>query len=188
MDSMHPVYEPGTMLCRIHPYWRDKFLSSTVKMVLVYHAVQLSKHRPATSPDNGSSGTGFVNVFSGISDSVIDGVCYMGWATGLEPDVVSFLVDGNSSSDQCTEKNGCGSHMHEGPGCESKDAQGSHYYDRETIASDPWARESYYTTDNSGTAALIGCVITGDGASDYKSNAFILHDTAGDRMLCGLLE
>jgi len=138
-------------------------------------------------PGNGATGTGAVNVMSGLSEGVTDGVCYMGWATGLEPDVVSFLVNG-STSDQCDVKNGCGAHIHEGPGCESKDAQGSHYYDREEIASDPWALESYYRTDNAGTAALIGCVITGDGASEYQSRAFIVHSTDGDRLLCGLLE
>jgi len=136
--------------------------------------------------NGGGDGTGVVKVMSDLSDSVMDGVCYMGWATGLTPNVVSFLVDG-SNSDQCNVKNGCGPHIHEGPGCASKDDQGSHYHS-DTLASDPWAKESYYTTDSAGTAALIGCVITGVGASDYKSRAFVVHSVDGDRLLCGLLE
>jgi len=137
--------------------------------------------------NGGGDGTGMVKVMSDLSPSVLDGVCYMGWATGLTPNVVSFLVNG-STSEQCNVKNGCGAHIHEGPGCATKDEQGSHYYDRDTLAADPWALESYYTTDSTGTAALIGCVITGEGASDYKSKAFIVHSVAGDRLLCGLLE
>merc|ERR1712238_510953 len=137
--------------------------------------------------NGGGDGTGMVKVMSDLSPSVLDGVCYMGWATGLTPNVVSFLVNG-STSEQCNVKNGCGAHIHEGPGCATKDEQGSHYYDRDTLDADPWALESYYTTDSTGTAALIGCVITGEGASDYKSKAFIVHSVAGDRLLCGLLE
>mmetsp|Transcript_44925 Transcript_44925/g.48617 ORF Transcript_44925/g.48617 Transcript_44925/m.48617 type:complete len:431 (-) Transcript_44925:291-1583(-) len=143
---------------------------------------------PADDDGNGGgTGTGMVKVMSDLSQSVEDGVCYMGWATGLTPNVVSFLVDG-STSEQCNVKNGCGAHIHEGPGCASKDEQGSHYYDRETLEADPWALESYYTTDSAGTAALIGCVITGAGAADYESKAFVVHSVAGDRLLCGLLE
>jgi len=143
---------------------------------------------PADDDGNGGGeGSGVVKVMSDLSQSVEDGVCFMGWATGLTPNVVSFLVDG-SNSDQCNVKNGCGVHIHEGPGCASKDEQGSHYYDRETIAADPEALISYYTTDSSGTAAYVGCVITGVGASDYQAKAFIVHSVAGDRLLCGLLE
>ena len=78
--------------------------------------------------NGGDDGTGMVKVMSDLSPLVLDRVCYMGWATGLTPNVVSYLVDG-STSEQCNVKNGCGAHIHKGSGCATKDEQGSHYYD-----------------------------------------------------------
>lgn len=132
------------------------------------------------------SATGSVSVMANVQDFVNDGVCYMGYAKGLEPDVESFLL--GTGSQQCNATNGCGAHIHDGFGCENTDAQGGHYYDDTELAEDPWQLESYYTTDSSGEAALIGCAITGYGASQYDSRAFIVHKTDGSRLLCGLLE
>merc|ERR1711865_1076931 len=63
-------------------------------------------------PDDGDGNgggevTGVVSVISDFSPSVMDGVCYVGWASGLTPNVVSFLEDG-STSEQCKDKDGCG--------------------------------------------------------------------------------
>ena len=119
--------------------------------------------------------------------AVADGVCYLGFAKGLEPDVVSFLVP-DSGSDTCNVKNGCGAHIHSGTGCTDVESQGGHYYDSATLPVDPWQLESYYTTDTRGTAALIGCTITGTDATDYPTKPFIVHMTDGGRKLCGVLE
>jgi hypothetical protein len=138
---------------------------------------------PGTEDD---SATGSVSVMANVQDFVSDGVCYMGYAKGLEPDVESFSL--GTGSQQCNATNGCGAHIHAGSGCENADAQGGHYYDDIEVAEDPWNLESYYTTDSSGETALIGCAITGYGASEYDSRAFIVHRTDGSRLLCGLLE
>jgi len=132
---------------------------------------------------------------------VLDGVCYLGYATGLKPDVESYLV-GNGGQ-QCNVTNGCGAHIHNGWGCATLDSQGGHYYERtdinhccspNTISDDPWQLESYYTTDTRGTAALIGCAITGNSltvpqtVTDYRNKPFIVHNTDGGRELCGVLQ
>ena len=122
--------------------------------------------------------------------AVADGVCYLGFAKGLEPNVVSYLYDPNPyiSSQQCNVTNGCGTHIHSGTGCADVESQGGHYYDSATLPVDPWQRESYYTTDIIGTAALIGCTITGTAATDYSTKPFIVHMPDGGRKLCGVLE
>ena len=99
-----------------------------------------------------------VNVFSDLAgeDSVPDGVCYQGYAMNLEPDLESFLL--GTGSNQCNVTNGCGAHIHAGTGCESTEEQGRHYYDDAELAIDPWLLESYYSTDNAGTAVYFGCV------------------------------
>jgi len=131
------------------------------------------------------SSTGTVSVLTNFQD-VTDGVCYIGMAMGLEPDIESFLLE--TGSEECDAANGCGAHIHSGTGCQDKEAQGGHYYDGDNVAEDPWALESYYKTDSAGSAALIGCVITGNGASDYESRPFVIHKADGSRLLCGVLE
>ena len=139
---------------------------------------------PGTNLTNAVTGT--VAIMANVQETVTDGVCYMGYATGLEPDVESFLL--GTGTQTCNVTNGCGAHIHAGTGCENKDAQGGHYYDNTEIAEDPWKLESYYSTDSSGDGALIGCVLTGNAATDYESRPFIVHKTDGSRLLCGLLE
>ena len=141
---------------------------------------------PGTEATSMPSMTGTVAVMTNVHETVTDGVCYMGCAMGLEPNVESFLL--GTGSQQCNVKNGCGAHIHSGTGCENSEAQGGHYYDNTEIAVDPWALESYYKTDSSGEAALIGCVLTGNGATDYDSRPFVVHRTDGSRLMCGLLE
>jgi len=127
-----------------------------------------------------SLSTGTVSVLTNFQD-VTDGVCYIGMAKGLEL---------NIGSGDCNADNGCGAHIHKGIGCQDSDAQGGHYYDVKEYdeKTDPWAPESYYETDGTGSAALIGCVITGNGASEYESRPFIIHKADGRRFLCGVLE
>jgi hypothetical protein len=126
---------------------------------------------------------GAVEVLGQLQPSVLDGVCYQGFATGLERNVQSFLAGGA----QCNVENGCGSHIHSGTGCADSLEQGGHYYDEQSVPVDPWLYESYYTTDSSGVGAYVGCVITGDGASDYVGRPFVVHGTDGSRLSCGTL-
>jgi uncharacterized surface protein with fasciclin (FAS1) repeats len=128
---------------------------------------------------------GFVSVLTNVQELVADGVCYMGYATGLLPNVESFLL--GTGSQECDTKNGCGTHIHEGPSCENKASQGSHYYNDAELAEDPWQAQAFLTTDSAGETPMFGCVINGDGATHFGSRAFIVHDHLGDRVLCGLL-
>ena len=133
-------------------------------------------------------GGGNVEVLTKLLDSVPDGVCYQGYAGLLPKNVVSFLVPNNGGSDTCNVKNGCGTHIHNGTSCATVDEQGGCYYDRDTVPVNPWSLESYYTTSPEGAAALIGCTITGTEATEYETRPFIVRDTDGSRVLCGLIE
>lgn len=128
---------------------------------------------------------GYVEVFKEIQPNVIDGVCYQGYATGLEKNVQSFLT-GVPESQQCNVPNGCGAHVHAGNGCENAEAQLGHFYDPEEIAIDPWLLESYYSTDSEGTGAFVGCVLTGE--DNYLNRPFIVHGIDGTRLSCGILK
>ena len=141
---------------------------------------------PIPGTTSTSAPVGTVSVLANLDDRAADGVCYLGYATSLQPNVESFLL--NSGSDQCSVKNGCGAHIHSGTGCENTDVQGGHYFDESDIVVDPWLLESYLETSSDGAAALVGCVITGDGATEYDSRPFIVHGTFGGRLFCGLLE
>jgi len=146
-------------------------------------ATNTTSSAQARSADTMSVGS--VSVMSDLDESVPDGVCYLGYATNLEANVQSFLT--KDGSDQCSATNGCGAHIHSGTGCEDTEVQGGHYYDETTIAVDPWLLESYLTTDSTGQAALVGCVLTGDGATEYDTKPFIVHGVDGGRLFCGLL-
>jgi hypothetical protein len=119
-----------------------------------------------------------------VHPNVFEGVCYQGYASGLEPFVESFLL--GTGSDQCDVENGCGTHIHAGYGCATTDEQLGHLYDPDTVLVDPWLLESYYTTDENGLGAFVGCAITGE--QEYFGRAFIVHSTDGSRMACGLLK
>jgi hypothetical protein len=127
---------------------------------------------------------GYVEVLEEVQANVFDGICYQGYATGLEENVDSFLT--GSGSLQCDVPNGCGAHIHAGKGCGNSDVQLGHLYDPDEIVVDPWLLESYYTTDDFGTGAFVGCAITGE--DDYFQRAFIVHGTDGSRLSCGTLK
>jgi len=161
---------------------------------------QTTELQASLVPIPGTEFVGGGNVQVLTTDSVPDGVCYQGYAGLLPKNVVSFLVP-DSGSDTCNVLNGCGTHIHTGTSCATVDEQGGHYYDTDTLKVDPWLLESYYTTSPEGAAALIGCTITGtNGLYDSPSSSgvdyerrveglpFIVHDTDGSRVLCGLIE
>ncbi|KAL3922539.1 MAG: hypothetical protein SGILL_002150 [Bacillariaceae sp.] len=141
---------------------------------------------PESTPPNGGEGvTGLATVFSDFPVDVSDAVCYQGYAMNLQPEVESFLLGGGSS--QCNVTNGCGAHIHAGTGCANSEEQGGHYYDSGAVAEDPWLLESYHSTDVTGAAGFVGCVLTGAGATEYENKPFIVHGEDGSRLSCGIL-
>jgi hypothetical protein len=90
-----------------------------------------------TTPIPGASGEvlGSVDVMTEVQANVVEGVCYQGYAPGLEPNVESFLL--GTGSEQCNVANGCGSHIHAGYGCSTTEEQLGHLYDPDTVPVDP---------------------------------------------------
>ena len=81
----------------------------------------------STMPSNDAAGVTanlmlFVPKWEGLDSAPNDVVCFVGSASGLDTDVQSaYGGDGRN----CTEKNGCGIHVHDGTSCDSKDLQGA---------------------------------------------------------------
>ena len=73
--------------------------------------------------------------------------------------------------------------MHQGFSCESTEAQGGHYYIGDT---DPWPVERY-SSNQDGYATYNGVVDIG-GPATLLGRAFVLHNQAGGRVACGILE
>jgi len=81
--------------------------------------------------------------------------------------------------------NACGIHIHAGNTCDDADAVGGHYYNTDTIDSDPWSPISYATWIK-GTTAGYATIAIGDG-QDVSGRALVVHDQTGARVACGLL-
>jgi hypothetical protein len=111
------------------------------------------------------------------------GVCFFGLAENLESKLSSFLVDDTSTD--CNAPNGCGAHIHTGYSCDT-DAQGGHFYNNEAVSPDPWKFSGYLSTDSDGTGYFTDCLETGE--MDYADRAFIVHNSVGGRVSCGLLD
>jgi len=82
--------------------------------------------------------------------------------------------------------NACGIHIHEGTSCEDA---GDHYWSSNFTADDPWATIRY-TVPSSGanmTGGQNARVVTGTSLSDMVGRAVVVHDSAGSRIACGLL-
>ena len=117
---------------------------------------------------------------SGVSCEVIvakqapNSVFGAGMCMKLEPN----LQDGPN----CTATNGCGAHIHSGTGC-GANAQGGHYFEGST---DPWGTAKYRKTNTMGHADFTFLV---NSVADYgKSRPFIVHNNAGQRVACGMLD
>ena len=87
------------------------------------------------------------------------------------------------------DANACGIHIHEGTTCNSADFVGGHFWSPAKFSSDPWETVQYHSTA-SGRSSF---EITLDGGNGYGTDinhghAFIIHDTTGKRIGCGLLE
>lgn len=108
-------------------------------------------------------------------------MCYAGMARGLEADIMSFMSEGMD----CDVENGCGVHVHMGDSCESIETQGGHMYETNE---DPWKMESYLMTTSEGMAYFGNCLMVGSATSMVESRPFIVHDSMGNRVSCGILE
>jgi hypothetical protein len=78
----------------------------------------------------------------------------------------------------------CGTHIHEGQSCANAESQGVHLYSGLEV--DPWLTVGYLTTDSQGSATFVDCLET--GVETFDGRAFIIHNSAGGRVSCGLLE
>lgn len=67
-----------------------------------------------------------------------------------------------------------------------------HWYNNETLSSDPWAIIGYATADMNGYGQFANCVHTGfDISSDpslLEGRAFVIHAEDGSRVSCGLIQ
>jgi len=77
--------------------------------------------------------------------------------------------------------NACGIHIHEGRTCIDASAVGGHYHAGDA---DPWAPVRYNTTVSGST---IGSTIVDIGETDIAGRAFVVHDSMGERVGCGLI-
>jgi len=121
-----------------------------------------------------SQARGEVDVYQvGSSDQI----CFYGIGSELEAN-----LDSTNSID-CTATNGCGAHIHSGSSCKTTTTEGGHFYDTDTILSDPWAQLIYTSTNNDGGTQYMNCLAT--GKVDYRNKLFILHANDGSRVACG---
>jgi Cu/Zn superoxide dismutase len=127
---------------------------------------------------NDSKASGSVVVYQPDDEHV----CHFGSGSGLVPNVVSFLNGGT----QCTNANGCGTHIHSGTSCANAASQGGHYYNMAVVAADPWKNAGYRTTDGNGNAFYTGCLQTGETV--FKDKVVVLHGEDGSRVACGVLQ
>lgn len=120
-----------------------------------------------------------------------DRLCYFGYASGLPPNLESFLV--NHDSEHCNAAFGCGTHVHRGKDCTNTTTQEGHWYDGEALVrgggdgGDPWLISGYPVTSDEGTAYFGDCLETGHDGSEIDNRLFIIHDEDGSRIACGNL-
>ena len=149
-----------------------------------------SFYKATLSPLGDSGVSGEVAVFSANSGSLKTTVCFVGSATGLEPNLDSIHVPGGSGMD-CSATNGCGAHVHQGVGmdaCTNSTTQGGHFWNSSSaLLMDPWLPIGYLTTNGDGEASYTNCVTTGS-MEGLDQRAFILHANDGSRVACGIME
>jgi len=79
--------------------------------------------------------------------------------------------------------NACGIHIHEGKTCDDADAVGGHFYDKDSIDTDPWGVKVYSARAGFAT----GTFPTTIGTADIYGRALVVHDSTGARVACGLI-
>lgn len=84
--------------------------------------------------------------------------------------------------------NACGIHIHEGSTCDDSSNVGGHFYDREQLEADPWP-PVVYTPDAIGDSLSAGrTVAIRKSLSDVFGRAVVVHDHAGGRVACGVIQ
>jgi len=79
--------------------------------------------------------------------------------------------------------NGCGIHIHSGKTCDDASQVGGHFYDKDSMAADPWSAQVYMAQ---GTMA-VGLLPTKIGTDDIDGRALVVHDSTGARIACGII-
>jgi hypothetical protein len=103
-------------------------------------------------------------------------------STGLLGFGSASNLEANLIGADCADANGCGVHVHSGTACTDATTQGGHYY---VMAPDPWANVRYISTNAAGTVSYTFSVPT--KATDIDGRPFIVHNSAGTRVACGIL-
>ena len=163
--------------------------AKSLSLFLAFQTVSATEYIVETEPINGSNVFGTVVLttptigFEGV-------VTYQGFAEGLEGDLVSMYGAGGTD---CSAANGCGTHVHSGYGCEDAAAQGGHWYNaaNDIPGMDPWTIAGYKTTNSDGEALFTGSIFSGydiDVDAELEGRAFVIHNNAGGRVSCGIIE
>ena len=147
----------GTRLLRTPSQTNTMLLRFSSVLLLVgaaassNHQNEMMKAFTATiAPIPGTNSTVSGTAVVVTTDKNNNNIFYGGFVQGLEPD-----IDG-ASVDCTTATNGCGFHIHAGTGCDSKEAQGGHYFvvvtdktdDVVKSTLDPWLTERYSTNEH----------------------------------------
>jgi hypothetical protein len=94
---------------------------------------------------------------------------------GVDPDCRTAPAPG-------ANPNACGLHIHHGYDCSQIVGGHFHYTDP-----DPWTAIKYKTSAKGTTTAMEVEVVTGANNFDVLGNAFVIHDSTGGRIACGIL-
>ena len=127
-------------------------------------------------PDSGSSASGSVKVSIDKDGDI-----------SIQMDVDG--VEASCSSTGSYAPNGCGIHIHEGATCNTATTIGGHFWSPSKFSSDPWAPVQY-DSNASGESTFEIYVDEGNGygLDINHGRAFVIHNAAGGRIGCGLLE
>ena len=90
---------------------------------------------------------------------------YLGYAGKIDN------IEGNLTDATCTVLNACGVHVHAGTSCLNGTTQGGHYYNNETIDTDPWNDARYFNNDDGASSSFSGLLDI--GTSDIEGHPFI---------------
>jgi len=81
-----------------------------------------------------------------------------------------------------------GVHIHNGTSCSDANYVGGHYYNSTyTNGTDPWT-DMVWESDSDGNSSTTFVVDTGYEIEDNLGRALVIHDNAGTRISCGVLE
>jgi len=129
----------------------------------------------------------FVPYYSYTGNLVVSGSGTVA-TTGMGHQTLNFKlygVDKACSGNPPKKANACGIHIHEGMSCE-ENALG-HYWNKGNYTYDPWS-DVTYTSDRHGKAVVTDVtVLTGLDAARVDGHTFIVHDSTGGRIACGII-